>query len=234
MELIDIHTHILFGMDDGAKTKEDTLELLQEAYDGGTRAVFFTPHNDRGGFDLEKASAHTSELAPVIRERFPGLRIYGGCEVLYSHSVADSLLAGQIPTMNGTQYVLCEFMPGIFGSEALSAVRNIVNCGYIPIIAHAERYINLRKKNISELIDNGALIQLNAKAVLGKRGFAVKRVCKDLLRGALVHFIASDAHNMKNRSSDLSECAKYIEKKYGKERMQELFYDNPNHIINNN
>ena len=232
MNITDIHSHMLFGIDDGAKTLEDSLAMLQAAYDSGTRTVFFTPHNVKAGFDFEKAKESMDALAPIIKERFAGLRVYGGCEIMYSHSITESLITNQLPTLAGSRYVLIEFMPGIFYSEILSAIRKIVSCGYFPIIAHAERCINLKVQNVGELIECGALIQLNAASVLGKRGFAIKRFCAKLIKKSLVHFIASDAHDFKKRTSELGPCAQYITKKYGEQTALELFCRGGEEIIN--
>lgn len=231
MDLVDIHTHILYGMDDGARTPDESVAMLEAAYDQGVRTVFLTPHSDRCGFNFERASEHISALAPIIKQRFKGLRIYGGCEIMYSHSAAEGLVTKQLPTLAGSRYVLVEFMPGAFCTEIVSGVRKLVSHGYIPIIAHAERCVNLKKNNIEELIDYGALIQLNAASVLGKRGLSAKRFCKALLKDGLVHFIASDTHDMKNRSSLLGSCAQYVSKKYGEQYANELFYKNAQAII---
>ncbi len=233
MDIIDIHTHILYGMDDGARTLEDSIELLEKAYNSGTRTVFFTPHNMKAGIDTERANEHMAELVPHIKERFPNLSFYGGCEILYSPSAIESVVTGQLPTLASSRYVLIEFMPSAFYSEMLSAIRRIVTTGYFPIIAHAERYECLKPEKIKELVKSGALIQLNARSVVGKNGFFTKRSCAKLLGKNLVHFIASDCHDADVRSPELDKCASLIEKKYGKETMERIFNFNPRQIINN-
>ena len=233
MDIIDIHTHILYGMDDGAKTLEDAVSILEKAYEAGTRVVFFTPHNMRAGFDTERANEHMAELVPYMKERFPQLSFYGGCEILCSPSAIEGVITGQLPTLASSRYILVEFMPAAFYSEMLSAIRRIVASGYIPIIAHTERYECLKPDKVKELVTSGALIQLNARSVIGKNGFFAKRYCAKLLAKDLVHFIASDCHDIKVRVPQLDRCAALIEKKYGKETATRIFNQNPRQIINN-
>lgn len=233
MKYADIHTHILFNVDDGAQTQEESLAMLDVAYQTGTRAVFFTPHTGNSGFCYERANEHLLQLKPLIIERYPDLKIYGGSEILFSALTLELLLSKQVPTLADSSYPLIEFDPAVFYGDMMDAVRQLANNGFTPIIAHAERYECMHPALAYQLIDMGAYIQLNARSVLGKHGRKVKRICKHLLQGHLVHFIASDAHNAVIRSPDLSECAAYIEHRFGEEYVQELFCDNALAVVNN-
>jgi protein-tyrosine phosphatase len=233
MEIIDIHTHMLFGVDDGAADMETSLALLDKAYKEGTRRIFFTPHSIDGRFNFEGANRSLEKLVTAARERYPELKFSGGCELYYSESAVDGLLQGKVPTLADSKYVLVEFHPTVCYFDLKNAIQKLTVSGFIPIIAHAERYGCLRKESTEHLVELGAYIQLNARSVLGKSGLEPKQFCKKLLKSGLVHFIASDAHDLKRRSSGLSDCVKHIEKKYSQKYAERIFYKNPMKILNN-
>ena len=233
MRFVDIHTHILFNIDDGSESLAMSLDMLDAAYRSGTRAVFFTPHCAESQFDFSKANSAILELEPHIKSKYENLLIYGGCEVMYNTLTAEGVLNQKIPTLANSQYILVEFDPLIFFSDILDAVRNLTINGFFPIIAHAERYGSLNPNTVSELVDTGAYIQINAGSVLGKNGTFFKKLCLNLLKAGLVHFIASDCHDLQERPPMLDECAKFIEKKYGTDGAERLFYKNALKIINN-
>lgn len=229
---IDIHTHILPGVDDGAGDQIQALNMVRQAYEDGTRTMILTPHY-RGRFkanDLQKRFDWFSEL--VSRE-MPEMKLYLGSEVCYEQAVPEALAAKQALSINGSPYCLLEFLPGSFVSQVLTGVWETVRYGYIPIIAHLERYEIFRKDPnlIDQVLDMGALLQLNADSVLGKRGWGVARFCKRLLKQRKVHFIASDAHDVKKRPPLLGDCWQRVCRLCGREYATALFYGNAKQII---
>ena len=112
----------------------------------------------------------------------------------------------------------------------------LISAGFIPIIAHAERYPAFveHPENITDAIGLGARIQVNADALLGMDGFVIRHFCKKLMKNGQIDFIASDAHDMKARPSRLKECAEYVEKKWGRQTAVRIFEKNPLKIIGNN
>lgn len=227
---VDIHTHILPGVDDGAEDETVALGLLKQAQSQGTGAVVLTPHY---------RNHYRENLSPRLQEIFnsfclrvkaecPGLELYLGCEVGYELDVSEKLADGSLLTLNGTQYVLLEFRERSCRSRIMEGVLEVLNFGYIPIIAHAERYEAFRKypKLALEVTDLGALIQINADSVLGKCGFGVKRCCLRMMKQRCVHFVASDAHNIKDRPPALKKCYRMIRKRRGTQYANALFYEN--------
>ena len=229
--IFDIHTHILFGVDDGARDLQMSLSMLQMAYDDGIGAVFLTPHTDKGCFDFEKAKRNISELIKAAGEQRP--KIFTGCEIMYSPSVCESLKKGKLPTLAGSRYVLCEFAPAQTAKEIKDAVGNLCRSGFYPILAHVDRYSALKKAHIAELVESGAFIQLSSRSVTGVNGIAKRMFCDSLLKKSLVHFIASDAHSTNHRKPELSKAYEYVSKKFGADYAAEIFYKNPSQIINN-
>lgn len=232
---VDIHAHILPGVDDGAQDISQALELLKSACRQGTGAVIMTPHY-RGryrGNVLEKLTGVYTELCDAAQRECPEVELYLGSEIGYELDVSEKVADGMIPSLNGTQYVLLEFHEKSFRSRILDGVLEVLNFGYIPIIAHAERYEAFRNQPqlADELTELGALIQVNAQSVLGKCGFGVKRYCHKLLKAGLVHFVATDAHDLKSRHPDLMSCYQWIRKKYGQTYADALFIRNGRAVL---
>ncbi|MDO4554650.1 MAG: hypothetical protein Q4B70_05840 [Lachnospiraceae bacterium] len=237
--LTDIHCHILPAIDDGASDNQETKAMLKKAYQDGIRRMIATPHYHREMFEpsMKEVYRQYSIVKEWAREAGPeGIRLDLGCEYYRDSDVFENFRKRNRPTLAGSQYVLLEFSP----SDAYSRIREVVYRllleGFIPIIAHAERYQALvREKNgiarIEDLCLLGGQIQLNADAVLGKEGFRIKNFCKKLLELRQVSFIASDCHNNDLRPSRLKECALYIEKKWGKEYAVHIFEENPSKIV---
>lgn len=232
--LIDIHTHILPGVDDGAENMERSAAMIRQACDGGTRCLFLTPHyrgKYREHYDPEKFRS----LAAQLQERCPEMRLILGSEVTYESAVPELLLEGKVLTLGGTEFVLLELFSKMPSSQVLRAVSETVRHGFVPILAHVDRYEVFRKqpKLVDEVLDMGGMIQLNADSVLGENGFWVKRFCHRLLKNGCVQFIASDAHDITHRSSNLSKCYSYVKKKYGSADADALFRRNALEITEN-
>jgi protein-tyrosine phosphatase len=232
---VDIHTHILPGVDDGAQDLPESLELLKRACAQGTGAVVLTPHY-RGRYrdnGREKLTGIFERLCEAAKTQCPELELYLGCEVGYELDVSEKIADGTVLPLNGTQYVLLEFREDSFRSRILDGVLEVLNFGYVPIIAHAERYHAFRKhpKLADEVTELGALIQLNADSVLGKCGFGIKRYCHRLLKSHLVHFIATDAHDQKSRKPELAPCYRRIQKKYGQAYADALLIRNGRAVL---
>lgn len=233
----DLHTHILPGADDGAATVQDAWELVRLAHANGTRTLFLTPHY-RGVYRKNTPAALRetfSVFSQIIREEFPDMRLYLGSEVHYESAAPEKLAEGRILSLNGSDYVLLEFSSASLRSQIITGVSETLRHGFTPIIAHAERYRAFLDDGalIDEVLDMGALIQLNADSVMGNLGFRVKRFCHRLLKAGKVHFIASDAHDAKRRPPLLRNCYLSIHKKYGEQYAAELFFDNVEAIIEN-
>ena len=231
----DIHSHLLPGVDDGAKDLEQSRELLQMAWDYGTRTIFLTPHY-RGPYKKntpEMLRSAYRDLCQMAAEAFPGMRLYLGNEVHYQSDVPDRLTDGRILTMADSQYVLLEFQTRALRSQVVTAVAETARYGYTPIIAHAERYDIFRKEPslVEDVMRYGALIQLNADSVLGKHGWGVKWFCHKVLKARNAHFIASDAHDSQHRTPLLRECFLRVHKKYGAEYAVQVFFHNAQAVI---
>lgn len=233
----DIHTHILPGVDDGAQTLEDALALLRLAWNHGTRGMVLTPHY-RGKFKQnspEMLQARFDALKALAAQELPSLDLYLGQEIYYEVDAPGDLAAGKLLRLNQSSYVLLEFRPNTPRNQIVHGINEIALSGFTPIIAHAERYEAFREdvSLADEVLEMGALIQLNADSILGEHGLAVRRCCHRLLKQGKAHFIASDAHDATRRTPLLRACFLEVHKKYGQTYAAKLFEENPLAVVNN-
>ncbi|MDE6406135.1 MAG: hypothetical protein K2M20_10870, partial [Lachnospiraceae bacterium] len=197
---IDIHSHILPGVDDGAEDMDMTMAMIDEAYGQGVRVMLATPHYYPGHVRHPKEYLDSvfQETVSAVKEKYEDFTILPGNEIYYREGALEKLQGKRVHTMADTPYVLLEFSPGAQINVLCNAVRRCVEGGYYPILAHIERYMSLWKneKNIRELVRMGAYMQVNAENFSGGLLSAQRRWCLKLAREGLMHFIGSDAHNM--------------------------------------
>lgn len=233
----DMHCHILPGVDDGSEDMEQSLSMLDIAYNDGIRIIVATPHYHIGKVKVRKETVERKvlELAGLIADKYPGLKIYPGQEIYYYSEAIDAVKQDKATTMAGSQYVLLEFSISVSYEEIRDSIYESVTEGYRPIIAHAERYMCLidDPDRAIRMVEDGACIQINAGSVLGKTGHKVKKFCMYLLKQHMVHFVASDAHSDRTRAPRLRESERYIAKKFGQDYSRALFYENTVKILNN-
>ncbi len=232
---VDIHTHILPGVDDGAANLEQAIDLLRMAWEDGTGAVILTPHF-RGRYRAntpQQLKAAFETLRNHAAVELPELELYLGNEAGIEVELAEKLVEGRVLSLNGGSYVLLEFHSSSTRNQILKGTLDVLNCGFTPIIAHAERYDAFRQHHgfAAEVIELGALIQLNAAGVTGEAGFAEKRCCNRMLKKGQVHFIASDAHDTKSRPPKLDRCYRLVRKKYGEDYADALFWENARTVL---
>ena len=229
--LVDIHCHILPGVDDGAPDMETSRAMIRDAYEQGVRYIIATPHYRPEMFEpsMKKVIRVYHELRDYAEEVGIGLRL--GCEYYRNEQMIRHLDKKLRPTMLGSRYGLTEFST----NDSFVTVRNyiyeLITKGYRPIVAHVERYFCCQEpERIQELKKLGAQIQINADSVLGYEGHTIKKFCAGLMKDDLVDLLGSDAHNLEGRKMNLGKCATYVRKKMGQDYAEEIFVDNPRRI----
>lgn len=235
MEFTDIHSHILPGLDDGAKSLDETRGMLQIAYQEGVRRIIATPHffSREKSASLEKIVETVVYIRGKLKEWELPIELYPGNEIYYQSETMDLLEEGRVCSMAGGRYVLVEFHP----SEDFSYIRDglwkLLSRGYYPILAHAERYECLfaQKDRLEELKKQGIYIQVNASSF--QRGMFSERTKRSgyLLKRGLVDFVSTDAHGVEHRSPRIKECYHFICKKAGEETAEKLFVQNPMAVL---
>lgn len=231
--MVDIHNHTLYEVDDGAKSKEESLAMLQMAADQGVDAIVLTPHYRHGmfGFPKEEIEAHYRELlAPAERM---GISLYLGCEFHVNSRIVEYMSSGRCLTLAGSDYILTEYDFTTEYDYIYDQTKMLLSSGYLPVIAHVERYGCLLEdpQLCRELSHTGALIQINADSVLGIDGKVPEKFCKKLLKNQWADIVASDAHGVKQRASHMGKCYTSVAKKYGEDYADLLFEETPRRII---
>lgn len=233
---IDIHSHILPHVDDGSGSTEMSMQMLRMAAEDGISEMILTPHNKPGHHPTDDSHirAETEKLQSRLREENIKMQLYIGSELYYRSELVREMENGSAKTLAGSDYVLVEFAPAEEYSYIRNGIYSLLMNGYLPILAHVERYQNIGAgKSIADLIELGCYMQVNAGSVMGKYGFQCKRYTRKLLKQHQAHFIATDAHDLGKRAPCLAGCADYVEGKIGKEYSRLLCYENPLRVIRN-
>ena len=228
MQFADIHIHALYGVDDGAKTKEDTFAIIDAAYTDGTRLMCMTPHFHPAMFGERHKQAEESFKAAkeYALEKYPDLTLYMGNELRYAQNCHDWIYDGICCTMGDTRYVLMEFSFSEKSSKIISGIVAMFNSGFRPILAHAERYNNISVAELCMLRNEGVLIQIDSMSLLKKFGLKEWFKSKALLKHGIADFVSSDAHDVSSRPPELGACFEYVKNKFGEQYAAELFYEN--------
>lgn len=232
---IDIHSHILPGLDDGAKNFDISLRMLRRAEEEQISDMILTPHYKpmRHNSSPDRVEDVLYELEERKQAAGISVQLYLGNEIYYSSEVIPALREGKAFTMAGSSYVLTEFNPGEDYAYIRDAAYSLLAEGYSPILAHIERYECLmdKKVRVEELYDMGCCLQVNASSITGDNGMECKRNAKWLLKREYVHFVASDCHDDKRRMPGLAEAAAYVSRKYGEAYCGRIFRDNANALL---
>lgn len=233
--MIDIHSHIVFDVDDGPKTIEDSRALLEESYRQGVRTIISTSHRRKGMFETPEAKIEENfkQVQELAKEIADDLTILYGAEIYYTSDILDKLEQGKIPRLADSQYALIEFSMIAPYKEIHTALSNVLRLGVTPVVAHIERYHCLEndEKKVRDLINMGCYTQINSSSVLKPKLFGdtykfMKKRAQFFLEKDLVHFVASDMHNLNPRPPYMQEAYQIISKKYGESHAEQLFRKN--------
>ena len=235
MGYIDIHSHILPGMDDGSRSMGQTLRMLETAVSEGITTMIATPHNmpGKGCPPGSVVRGKVEELRRTVEQEGIPLEIVAGTEYYYREEVLDILEDGDGVTLGDSDCVLVEFEPMAERNYIRNALRNILGLGYTPVIAHVERYAKLMEDSsvLYDMRKNGILVQVNAMSVTGDNGRQAKKDVRNLLKKGLVDFVATDAHSDGRRAPFMKKCADVLYKKYGAEYADGLLFGNADELL---
>lgn len=232
---IDIHAHVLPGVDHGAKDWDMSLKMLAKCARGGTETVIATPHYLpwKEGVTADLIRQLCKEAKQRLRKEYGiSMEIYPGYEIYYCTELVDLLKTGKVLTLAGSRYVLVEFGTEESYQTLCKAARDLRYNRYIPIFAHVERYkcLNHREKLV-ELKEMGAMLQVNVNSLQGGLFDERTQRAKRWLKAGVIDFLASDMHDLEERSPISNEKLKWVQKKLDLQYQDKLLCRNAQKIL---
>lgn len=232
--ITDMHCHILPGVDDGCKTMRETMKVLKEAEKQHIRSMIVTPHYHPGRYEVSSLQIQET-LQRVQRycdRNNMHITLYPGHECYYFSDLVRRLDNGDALTLAGSRYVLVEFEPDCIFNVLLTGLQDLKDNGYIPVLAHFERYHCLwRDDKWMELKERGYLLQMNFDRLLKRNGLFYRNQWRTLMEKEVVDFLGSDCHGTKFRPLHVQEACRWMEKKLSQRYRKQVLCDNIQKII---
>lgn len=234
--LIDIHSHILWDVDDGPKTKEETLQILEQAALEGITEIISTSHSNHPQFDVNYDQVNNqlhSLQYECIKQNIP-LTLHSGHEVRLSDKIIPQYKSKQLHTLANSKYLLLELPSHTVPHYTKNIIRELLREGVIPIIAHPERNKAIAERPVilEHLIREGALAQITAGSLAGYFGRKIQKLSLDLVKANLIHTYGSDVHNLSSRSFHFNKGLCYLEKRKELDAV-DLLLENNARVIKN-
>ena len=235
--MIDLHCHILPGVDDGAGSLDDACRMARLAAESGVSVIVATPHcnlpNQTPNYRSAELYQQFNNLNQVFREQKIPVQVLPGAEVFARDNLEELLAGHRVNTLNRSHYLLTEFYFGEPANVLSSALRSVRRAGYIPVVAHPERYEAVQQDPGLAVgwFRDGYIIQLNKGSILGRLGSGAKHCAMWLLDHGFAHVIASDAHSPEYRTTYMKTLTNLLLDYYPEEYVRLLLVDNPQRII---
>lgn len=233
MFFADIHNHLLYGTDDGPQTFEEMTAMIDASYEDDVRIVVATPHfyPKCFGDNSQNAQKAFKELSDYCSEKYPDLKLILGNELFYVKGSSAWLKDGVCRTIGDTRFSLMEFKEDVSVVTVDEATESLLNRGFVPIIAHTERFCRLSRKDIEWLKSNGVKIQVNVSVFESGCPLWMRLRLRWLMAKRLVDFVATDAHDMNERPPEMKKYFKYVSEKYGEEYARDIFWNNAEKLL---
>lgn len=235
----DIHCHILFGLDDGAVSIEESVEMAKLARSGGTRRIIATPHSNVTGSYRNIWCPEFADMLERLNDRLGtqgiDIEIFPGQEIFCGENFMNLLLDDKLITLNNSKYPLVEFDFYEHSASVYMKIKKIVSEGYVPVVAHPERYAFVSEDETSaiKLKNLGCLLQVNKGSLQGNFGRSAYKTAKFLLDNSFADFVASDAHSPYMRTPHLAEAFEIVAETYSFDYAHLLFSENSLAVIEN-
>lgn len=234
--MVDIHAHIIPGIDDGAADESEALLMAEAAVESGVEILTATPHSNSAEFpNLFGRGLYSAfrELKKAVDENLIPLNLCFGMEIMASADMVQKLKAGQLVTLNRSRYPLIEFPFDAGFQSVRAALDGLIKAGYTPVVAHPERYYCIQREpsNAETLRDDGCLLQLNKGSVSGGFGEDSRKCAFELLRGGLINVVASDAHSSEMRTTSMYGIQQTLTELIGMSGASLLLGENPIKIL---
>ena len=235
--MIDLHAHILYGLDDGPDTQEETMAMLRIAVEEGIHTMVGTPHFIHGvnAYDAYQYHVRLAEIQEQVHAEGLPINLLAGNEMMTDEWTLNNYQSKAARTLAGSRYALVEFPLVEIPHYGENIIDGLLEGGFIPLIAHPERYPEVQKDPgfMERFVHRGCLLQVNSGSITGIYGKTVAHTAKILVQHHMVHAVASDCHTPGRRSPRLKEARLKVENWMGSNAGKQLFETNPAAIINN-
>lgn len=235
--MIDIHCHLLPGIDDGAPTLATSLEMARIAVADGIGTIFCTPHiypglYENNGPDIRR---RVGELQAELRTAGIELELSFGADTHLVPEVREGLRTGRIPTLGGSRYLLLEPSHHVCPPRFKESVFELIGAGYVPVITHPERltWVDQHYDDFTDLARSGAWLQVTGGALVGRFGGRVKKLAERFVGDGWAHALASDGHSTGQRSPVLAEARARADVLLGPAEASRLVLDRPRAVLQN-
>lgn len=235
--MIDFHSHILPGVDDGSKSVEETFELLKEAKEAGFDAVISTSHYMEEYYEVNVAEREVwiKAISENLYKKNIDLKLYLGNEIYITQNIINLLETGKATSINNTNYVLFEFPLNSKPMNMYDIIYDMLEYKLIPVLAHPERYSFIQKEPelVYDLIQKGVLMQSNYGSIIGLYGEKAQLIARRLLENDMVHFLGSDVHKKNSIYPRISEALSELRIIIGEDKLEEITTINPSLVLEN-
>ncbi len=236
-ELIDLHAHILPGVDDGSEDMIDTRQMLELAMESGVRTIVCTPHanipDQYENYWGSELAGRMGELFSYVKQKDLGIRVLPGMEIFTTEDIADKIRTGKVIPLNFTRYYLLEFGFRMDSHWMTDRLEETADLGMIPVIAHPERYDCVQEDPdvVREWLDMGCRLQINKGSMFGKFGKGAWQAAGKLLREDLVSYVASDAHSPYQRTTWLLDAYEFLSFEFSEHTARKLLIEHPQELL---
>lgn len=237
--MIDIHAHILPGIDDGAENMDSALEMAAMAVESGVTALIATPHSSAYGRQKnhwdDALIQRLAEFRLALEEEEIPLKIYPGMEIFGTREVPELLKQRKLLGLNDSKYPLVEFAFSNYAAHATEVLEEIVAIGMRPVVAHPERYEYIQQDPslLNLWVEMGCLLQINKGSLLGRFGRNERYLALELVERDFAFAVASDAHSPVVRTTWMSDVNQLLREEFSVQTANKLLYRNPMKILNN-
>lgn len=235
--MIDMHSHILPNIDDGARNIEETFHLIREAQEVGFEAIIATSHYMEEYYETNSPERRVwvNAIYQKLQEKNMNINLYLGNEIYLSENIIKLLEEGKASTINDTSYVLFEMPLNVEPLNLYDMIYEMMQYKIIPILAHPERYTFVQEEPelIYDLIQKGVLMQSNYASIIGYYGQKAQILVKKLLENNMVHFLGSDVHRQNTIYPKIPQILEEIKDLVGETKLEELTTINPKLVLNN-
>lgn len=237
--MIDIHSHVIYAIDDGSRSYEESLSILRKMSEIGYRALVCTPHYITGSKYIENNANKFNKLQLLrefVEKEKLNLHLYLGNEIYIDPDIESLIKKSEVYPINHSRYLLIEFPVSRLMNDLMNLLFLLRSKGYVPIIAHPERYLYLQDdyELLDKFLEMGCLFQGNFSCIIGKYGEHTKKLFLYMLKNNYYHFLATDVHHETDiLFQKFNKIKKMIIKEIDEERFRQLTYTNPLKVIRN-